>query len=330
MDNSFDWSAAIFATVAAAYILAGVFVERWMDEKFFDPNRVRKDTSWREVLRVLLWVFYLPVVALLVRMGVKYRKAPKSEYEPPKREPYTGYKAEPNVPKVVITEGVTELDSRAFHGFNKLFEESCYDLQRLVIPSTLTKIAPGTFTHLPNLTQVEISPANPVYEVRGGHVVEKATGKLVATTAANTCIPEGVTEIGEEAFSCRDDVEEIVIPDTVTKIGLGAFQGCTNLTKVVIPESVTEICDRAFYECINLAELHLPASLKKLGDAFGGSYYDGMHLYCHMPEPIPYGFESDEGCPPNINDWLSVAKGTKEKYEAAEPWNYYETIKEME
>lgn len=328
MSNTFDWNAVIFSTMAAAYILAGVFVERWMDEKFFDPNRVRKDTSWREVLRVLLWIFYLPIVALLVRMGVKYRKAPKSDYVPPKHEPYTGYRAEPNVPKVVIPEGVTELDGRAF-SFKEI-GNNCFGLQRLVIPNTLTKIAPGTFSNLGELKQVEISPANPVYEVRGGHVVEKATGKLVATTAANTCIPEGVTEIGEEAFCCRDDVEEIVIPDMVTKIGVGAFQGCTNLTKVVIPESVTELCDRAFYECCNLAELHLPASLKRLGDAFDGSYYDGMHLYCHMPEPIPYGFESDEGYPPNINDWLCVAKGTKEKYEAAEPWNYYETIKEME
>ena len=177
---------------------------------------------------------------------------------------------------------------------------------------------------------MEISPANPVYEVRGGHVVEQATGKLVATTAANTCIPEGVTEIGEEAFCCRDNVEEIVIPDTVTKIGVGAFDACQNLSKVVIPESVTEICDRAFYECCNLAELHLPASLKRLGDAFDGSCYYGMHLYCHAPEPVPYDFESDEGYPPNIDDILYVPKGAKAKYEAAEPWNYYETIKEME
>jgi hypothetical protein len=98
---------------------------------------------------------------------------------------------------------------------------------------------------------------------------------------------------------------------------------------VVIPESVTEIGDCAFYECCNLAELHLPASLKKLGDAFDGSYYDGMELYCHMPEPIPYALESDEGYPPNTNDRLFVPKGAKAKYEAAEPWNYYETIKEM-
>ena len=45
---------------------------------------------------------------------------------------------------------------------------------------------------------------------------------------------------------------------------------------------------------------------------------------------MPYDFESDEGYPPNINDTLYVPKGTKAKYEAAEPWNYYETIKEMQ
>lgn len=284
MNNFFDWDTAIFVTVLAGYILA----------------------------------------------GVKYRKSPKRECEPPKREPYTGYRAEPNLASVVIPEGVTELDSRAFRSFDNLFEESCHDLQHLVIPSSVTKIAPGTFTHLDNLTQVEVSPDNPVYEVRGGHIVEKATGLLVATTAANTLIPAGVTEIGEEAFCCRDDVEEIIIPETVTKIGLSAFQGCQYLTKVVIPESVMEICDCTFWECSSLAELHLPASLKKLGDAFDGSCYDGLDLYCHMPEPIPYSLESEEGYPPNTHDRLYVPKGAKEKYEAAEPWNYYETIKEME
>ena len=248
MNNFFDWNTAIFATVLAGYILAGVFVGRWMDEKFFDPCRIKKDTSWCEVLRAMLWIFYLPVVALLVCKGVKYKYAPKSDYMPPKCEPYTGYKAEPNVSEVIIPEGVTELDGRAFHGY-KEFGDNCFGLQHLVIPSTVTKIAPGTFTHLDNLTQVEISPDNPVYEVRGEHIVEKAIGILVATTAANTLIPEGVTEIGEEAFCCRNDVEVIVIPDTVTKIGMSAFQGCRNLTKVVISESVKEICDYSFWEC---------------------------------------------------------------------------------
>lgn len=328
MSNFFDWNAVIFATVFTAYVFAGVFVGRWMDRKFFDPYSCKRKVGWREILRVLLWIVYWPIVALLVLRGVKYRHAPKPDYVSPQRVPYTGYKAEPNVPEVIIPEGVTELDSRAFS-----FEEignNCFGLQHLVIPSSLTRIAPGTFTHLDNLTQVEITPANPVYEVHGGHIVEKATGKLVATTAANTLIPKGVTEIGEEAFCCRDDVEEIIIPDTVKKIGVSAFQGCTNLTKVVIPESVTEICDCAFWECNSLAELHLPASLKKLGEAFDGSYYYGMNLYCHAPEPVPYDLESDEGYPPNIDDILYVPKGAKAKYEAAEPWSYYETIKEMQ
>lgn len=272
MSNIFDWNTTIFSTVFTAYVFAGVYVERWMDSKFFDPYSCKRKVGWREILRVLLWIVYWPIVAILVRIGVKYRKAEKPTY---------------------LSE-------------------------------------PGTSKSLRKLTREEISLDNPIYEVRGGHIVEKATGKLVATTAANTLIPEGVTEIGEEAFCCRDDVEEIIIPDTVKKIGVSAFQGCTNLTKVVIPESVTEICDCAFWECNSLAELHLPASLKKLGEAFDGSYYYGMNLYCHAPEPVPYDFESDEGYPPNINDTLYVPKGTKAKYEAAEPWNYYETIKEMQ
>ena len=48
------------------------------------------------------------------------------------------------------------------------------------------------------------------------------TGKLI--------IPEGVTEIGAEAFKGCTGITSVVIPDSVVTIGAEAFSGCTNLT----------------------------------------------------------------------------------------------------
>ena len=72
-------------------------------------------------------------------------------------------------------------------------------------------------------------------------------------SATEIVIPEGVTEIGEEAFSFCKSLASITIPASVTKIGKCAFYGCQSLTSITIPNSVTEIGEGAFFECQLLA-----------------------------------------------------------------------------
>ena len=59
-------------------------------------------------------------------------------------------------------------------------------------------------------------------------------------------IPNGVTSIGNGAFSYCTRLTSIFIPNSVTSIGEGAFQGCTSLASVSIPNSVTSIGSGAF------------------------------------------------------------------------------------
>ena len=61
-----------------------------------------------------------------------------------------------------------------------------------------------------------------------------------------------VTEIGDGAFSCTDDLTHITIPPSVTKIGHNAFQGCSRLSDITIPPSVRTIGYYAFDGCSSL------------------------------------------------------------------------------
>ena len=65
-------------------------------------------------------------------------------------------------------------------------------------------------------------------------------------------IPEGVTEIGYDAFSYCTSLTSIEIPNSVTVIGESAFSGCTSLISIKIPDSVYRIECYAFAHCTKL------------------------------------------------------------------------------
>ena len=64
-------------------------------------------------------------------------------------------------------------------------------------------------------------------------------------------LPEGVTEIADQAFYMAWGLEYIELPSTLRKIGEEAFDD-TGLVEIVIPEGVTEIGEAAFHDCNDL------------------------------------------------------------------------------
>ncbi len=87
----------------------------------------------------------------------------------------------------------------------------------------------------------------------------------------NVEIPQGVTSIGEDAFTDHKRLASIIIPDSVTSIGNCAFAYCEGLTSITIPNSVTSIGDNAFEGCESLTSITLPNSVTSIGEsAFGG------------------------------------------------------------
>lgn len=78
-------------------------------------------------------------------------------------------------------------------------------------------------------------------------------------------IEDGITSIGDYAFSDCSNLESVNIPDGVTVIKQRAFLRCTNLQSVSIPYGVESIEEEAFLACENLKSVTIPDSVTSMG-----------------------------------------------------------------
>ena len=96
---------------------------------------------------------------------------------------------------------------------------------------------------------------------------EIENGVLVKYTGAggDVVIPDGVTSIGDWAFSRCEGLTSVTMPNSVTSIEDHAFCECTSLTSIVIPNGVTTIGDYMFHSCKSLTSVTIPDSVSSSG-----------------------------------------------------------------
>ena len=147
--------------------------------------------------------------------------------------------------------------------------ENCINLTSVTIPNSVTNIYYGAFEGCTSLTAINVATGNKNYVSVNGVLYNKDKTKPICYPAGkkdkNYKIPDGVTEIGDNAFRDCTSLTSITIPDSVTQIENYAFSGCISLTNVTIPDSVTYISDIA------------------LGYYFDNGYkkIDNFKIYCH-------------------------------------------------
>ena len=103
-------------------------------------------------------------------------------------------------------------------------------------------------------------------------------------TIRSVTIADGVTNIGNYAFSDCQNLNRISIASTVTRIGEGAFELCDVLASVNVPTGVTVIENGAFSACTNLGNISLPGGLVKIGD-YAFSVCENLQ-YIQIPDGV--------------------------------------------
>ena len=172
------------------------------------------------------------------------------------------------ITSIEIPSSVTSIGVSAFRW--------CSGLTSIEIPSSVTSIGERAFGACSGLTSIVVDEGNSVYDSRGNcnAIIKTASNTLIAG-CKNTIIPEGVTNIGNYAFSGCTGLTSIEIPSSVTSIGESAFDSCSGLTSIEIPSSVTSIGNSAFHDCNVLTSIEIPASVTSIGN-YAFSSCDGL------------------------------------------------------
>jgi hypothetical protein len=159
-----------------------------------------------------------------------------------------------------LVEGLKEIGENAF-------QETL--LREIVIPKSMTHISAEAFYDCDALSRITVNKDNPKYESPGGcNAIIRKDSDILVLGCANTIIPERVKEIGNDAFAGRPVAKEtLCLPDGLTSIGEGAFSHCDNLFEIIIPQSVTSIGECAFVNCPHLAVVQLLGRIKELKES---------------------------------------------------------------
>jgi len=157
-----------------------------------------------------------------------------------------------NLTSVTIAEGSTKIPTQMFYDCPK-FKEFTLPTTVKAMDSAAMNISKLTFKD--GITKIDTAA------LFGNHGVLCSVKEVI--------IPESVTEICDNAFSCASINKVVFEGNRVTKIGEKAFYNCQSLKEFSIPTAVRTIGSEAFANT-KLTEITIPQNVTSLGEqAFG-------------------------------------------------------------
>lgn len=138
-------------------------------------------------------------------------------------------------------------------------------------------------------------------------------------------IPNTVTELERLAFQYCENLKEITLPESLTTIGHAALSHC-GFVNLVIPNSVTTIAEYAFDYCGELEKVIIGSGVTSISMLAFDGCTNLQHIYAMGTTPATIVNNTFT----NYSATLHVPSGTKAAYEAADYWNEFANIVEIQ
>lgn len=159
-----------------------------------------------------------------------------------------------------LPEALESLGDRVFSG--------CESLSNIELPESLHAIGPLCFYGCKELSTIKVNSANPYLATDGKAIFNKdKTVLYTAIPLTSYNVPSTVRELKHHALSNQKDITSITLPEGLVNIGSNAFDFCSKLEQLVIPSTVDSIGENAFYSCSALQQINIPQGIKYLADA---------------------------------------------------------------
>lgn len=142
--------------------------------------------------------------------------------------------AESGLKRITIPEGVETIEYGAFMG--------CDDLAEVKLAASVKSIGTKAFEGTPWLEAWKNSAVSDDFLIVGDGILLAYKG-----SAAEVVIPDGVKQIGSEAFKNHDEIEKATFPDSLTAINAEAFRNCSRLSTLIGGDNVKDVARGAFY-----------------------------------------------------------------------------------
>ncbi|WP_400233890.1 leucine-rich repeat domain-containing protein [Methanomethylophilus alvi] len=186
---------------------------------------------------------------------------------------------------ITIPDGVTSIGSYAFY--------ECTGLRELTIPISVNAVGSNDspiFYGCTNIEKVTFTPGTGKGYDYGtdsfspyGNYYGYTPWHYSRAVLKEVVIEDGVTSIGDYAFSGCSSLASITIPDGVTSIGDDAFYRCSSLASVVIGNGVTSIGSGTFYGCSSLVSLTVDEGNEAYRSVDGVLFSKDMKMLVQYP-----------------------------------------------
>ena len=139
----------------------------------------------------------------------------------------------------------------------------------LTIPSSVISLSAEAFMGAEKLCRIAVQQGNTSFSSRDGILYNADGTQLIFCPSgrylSSFTVPEGVTEIGPNAFAGHEELQSVTFSSDLHKIGDNAFQNC-GLTELALPDGLQMIGKGAFRNCYSLKTVEGAAGCSRIGD----------------------------------------------------------------